>query len=126
MTAKALTFNKTGYDPFIDFLKAYSIICVVIAHILPAQCYKYMLFEVWGDMQVPMFILIQVFHAYKKEQTPKLNWSNLLKRIFFPFVVVQAVITGFKALTGGVFYGQVYSSVAVTVQAPTTFGYTFR
>ena len=126
MTAKALTFNKTGYDPFIDFLKAYSIICVVIAHILPSEFYKYILFQVWGDMQVPMFVLIQVFHAYKKEQKPKLNWSILLKRIFFPFVAVQAVITGFKALTGGVFYGQVYSSVAVTVQAPTTFGYTFR
>lgn len=101
MTAKALTFNKTGYDPFIDFLKAYSIICVVIAHILPAHFYKYILFEIWGDMQVPMFVLIQVFHALKKEVRPKLNWSSLLKRICLPFIAVQAIIVGFKALTGG-------------------------
>lgn len=108
MTAKALTFNKTGYDSFIDFLKAYSIICVVIAHILPSEFYKYILFQVWGDMQVPMFVLIQVFHAYKKEVRPKINWSSLLKRIFLPFIAVQAIIVVFKTLTGGVFLGQVY------------------
>ena len=100
MTAKALSFNKTGYDPFIDFLKAYSIICVVIAHILPAEIYKYILFQIWGDMQVPTFVLIQVFHAYKKEVQPKLNWASILKRICLPFIVVQTVIIGFKSLTG--------------------------
>lgn len=107
MTAKALTFNKTGYDPFIDFLKAYSIICVVIAHILPAELYKYILFQVWGDMQVPMFVLIQIFHAYKKGAQPKLNWASLLRRICLPFIAAQAVIVGLKTLTGGVFLGQV-------------------
>ena len=99
MTAKTLTFNKTGYDPFIDFLKAYSIICVIIAHILPADFYKHILFQVWGDMQVPMFVLIQVFHAYKKKQ-PKLNWSIIKKRIFIPFVVVQATILVIKTIAG--------------------------
>ena len=101
MNVKAISFNKTGYDPFIDFLKAYSIICVVVAHILPANFYKYILFQVWGDMQVPMFVLIQVFHAYKKGIKPKLNWESLFKRIFIPFVAVQVVITGFKALMQG-------------------------
>lgn len=101
MKGQTITFNKTGYDPFVDFLKAYSIICVVIAHILPPQAYRYVLFDVWGDMQVPMFVLIQVFHAYKKGVAPKLNWSSLLKRIILPFVAIQAVIIAFKALTGG-------------------------
>lgn len=111
MAAKALTFNKTGYDPFIDFLKAYSIICVIIAHILPAEFYKYLLFQIYGDMQVPMFVLIQVFHAYKKGVKPKLNWSSLLKRIFLPFVAIQAIIIVFKALTGG---GILWSSLLVS------------
>lgn len=110
MATKVLTFNKTGYDPFIDFLKAYSIICVVIAHILPAEFYNYILFQVWGDMQVPMFVLIQVFHAYKKDQKPKLNWSSLLKRIFLPFVAVQAVICGLKSLTGGILWSSLLAS----------------
>lgn len=98
---KSLIFNKDGYDPFIDFLKAYSILCVVIAHILPPGIYKYILFQVWGAMQVPMFILIQVFHAYKRGQKPKQNWTSLLKRIILPFVAVQTVIIGFKAINGG-------------------------
>ncbi len=106
MTARALSFNKTGYDLFIDFLKAYSIICVVVTHILSAEFYKYILFQAWGDMQVPMFVLIQVFHAYKKEIQPKLNWASLLKRICLPFIVVQLVIVGFKSLTGGAICGQ--------------------
>ena len=100
MTAKVLAFNKTGYDPFIDFLKAYSIFLVVIAHILPSALYKYVLFQVWGDMQVPMFILIQVFHAYKKDARPKLNWTTIFKRIICPFFIIQAVIICFKFLTG--------------------------
>ena len=98
---KTIAFSKSGYDPFIDFLKAYSIICVIIAHILPSEFYKYILFQVWGDMQVPMFVLIQVFHAYKKCDKPKLNWNSLLKRICLPFFALQAVIVGFKAFTGG-------------------------
>lgn len=101
MNAQALTFNKADYDPFIDFLKAYSIICVVVAHILPADLYKYILFQVWGDMQVPQFVLIQVFHAYKKGVQPKLNWSSILKRICLPFVAVQAAIIACKGLVGG-------------------------
>lgn len=101
MNTKSILFNKKGYDPFIDFLKAYSIICVLIAHILPSEFYKYILFQVWGDMQVPLFVLIQVFHAYKKGLKPKLNWNSLLKRICLPFIAVQAVIVGFKLLTGG-------------------------
>lgn len=100
-----ITFNKSGYDPFIDFLKAYSIICVIIAHILPPKFYKYILFQVWGDMQVPMFVLIQVFHAYKKGMKPKLNWNSLLKRLCLPFIAVQVVIVGFKSINGeGVFW----------------------
>jgi len=94
------SFNKDGYDPFIDFLKAYSILFVVIGHCLPVALYNYTLFWVWGGMQVPMFILIQTFHVYKKGVQPKLNWVNLLKRIFLPFVTVQFLIIGYKALTG--------------------------
>ena len=101
MDGRSITINKSGYDPFIDFLKAYSIICVIIAHILPSSVlYKYFLFHVWGDMQVPMFVLIQVFHAYKKGTQPRLNRDGLFKRICLPFLVVQGVIVLFKALIG--------------------------
>ena len=123
MVANTICFNKTSYDPFIDFLKAYSIICVVISHILSPEFYKYILFQVWGDMQVPMFVLIQVFHAYKKGRTPKLNWSSLLKRIIIPFCAIQSLIIIFKLTTGGAFYGQTLLPVADMALVLITSGY---
>lgn len=98
---QVVSFNKKGYDSFIDFLKAYSILLVVCGHALPVEFYDYTLFWVWGGMQVPLFVLIQVFHAYKKGVKPKLNWSSLLTRIIVPFVAIQAVIIVYKALIGG-------------------------
>lgn len=81
---KQVTFVKAGYDPFIDFLKAYAIICVLIGHTIPhTDAWGYFF---WAGMQVPLFILIQTFHFYKKDS--KLNVGKLLKRILIPFVVV--------------------------------------
>jgi hypothetical protein len=94
--AITVSFNKTGYDPFIDFLKAYAIIFVVISHSFPTELWKYCLFQVWADMQVPIFILIQVFHAYKKGSAPTIKWSSLLKRIVIPFFAIQGVILFFR------------------------------
>ena len=95
---QAISFNKTGYDPFIDFLKAYAIIFVVVAHCLPVSLYNVLLFRIWGDMQVPMFILIQTFHAYKKGTAPLIKWNSMLKRIVIPFAVVQIIILSCRLL----------------------------
>lgn len=87
-----IQFNKTGYDSFIDFIKAYSILLVVLGHAFPARLHDYTLFCVWGGMQVPLFILIQVFHAYKKGTAPQIKWVTLLKRIVVPFVLIQGIL----------------------------------
>ena len=115
---KVITFNKTGYDPFIDFLKAYAIVFVVVAHSFPAALWKYCLFQVWGDMQVPMFILIQVFHAYKKGYKPSINWQSMTKRIIIPFVIIQCLILLFRL----VFSGQTSSDVLLSTLKAGGFG----
>lgn len=79
-----INFNRTGYDPFIDFIKAYAIICVLIGHTLPVT---YMGYGLWAGMQVPLFILVQAFHFYKKEDT-RLNIKKILKRVILPFIVI--------------------------------------
>ena len=79
-----IKFNKTGYDPFIDFIKAYAIICVLIGHTLPVTNLGYGL---WAGMQVPLFILVQTFHFYKKEKT-SLNVKKIFQRVVLPFVVI--------------------------------------
>lgn len=98
-----ITFNKTGYDPFIDFIKAYAIICVLVGHTLPVDKFGYGL---WAGMQVPLFVLVQVFHFYKKESS-KISIKKIIKRILLPFALfglVQFVFLsifsniGFKSL----------------------------
>ena len=87
-----IPFKKDGYDPFINFLKAYSIVCVVLAHSIPHKAFDYLQFMVWGDMQVPMFILIQTFHSYKSGKQPSFNVRKVWSRIMLPFLIVQIVI----------------------------------
>lgn len=62
----SLTFNRDGYDPLIDYLKGLCILFVVIQHSIPTALHHYTMFALWGRLAVPIFLLIQVFHAYKK------------------------------------------------------------
>lgn len=87
-----ITFNKSGYDPFIDFIKAYAIIMVVFTHCIPTSVCNYILGCLWIDVQVPLFLLIQVFHAYKNEKIPEINMKKMAKRIVLPFAIIQIVI----------------------------------
>lgn len=62
-----IKLKRDGYDEYLDYLKGMSIIMVLINH--GAQNIVDMaLFPIWIYEAVPMFLLIQVFHAYKKEQ----------------------------------------------------------
>ncbi len=98
---KVIVFNKTGYDPFISFLKAYSIVCVVLAHAIPSSVLSSIQFELWGDMQVPIFFLIQTFHSYKKGVKPSISLGKLWQRILKPFLIVEVIIILFYFLTKG-------------------------
>lgn len=98
--ARAIVFNRDGYDTFIDFLKAYSIVMVVIAHTLPQVVQDYTLFALWGGMQVPVYILIQVFHAYKRGARPRWHHGRMIGRILIPFLAVQALILAVLILRG--------------------------
>lgn len=86
---KVIIFNKTGYDPFLDFIKAFAILSVLLGHTFPYL--EETGYSLWYGMQVPLFILIQVFHLFKKENY-KLNVSQLIKRIFLPYFIVQSIL----------------------------------
>lgn len=92
---KQITFITNGYDGFIDFIKAYAIICVLIAHCFP--WYNRIAGCLWMDMQVPLFILVQVFHCYKKSY-PRFDLVQSLKRVILPFLVFQFVVLVFVLL----------------------------
>ena len=86
--AKTVSFNKTGYDPFIDFIKAYAIMCVLIGHTLPAH--DYWGYGLWAGMQVPLFVLVQSFHSFKKD-IPNINLKKIFLRVILPYILVQSI-----------------------------------
>ncbi len=90
-----ITFNTKGYDGFIDFIKAYSILCVLFGHtFLWLDKVGYC---IWAGMQVPLFILIQVFHAYKKESL-KINIKRIIQRVLLPFFTIELVTFGLSVI----------------------------
>lgn len=81
-----IEINKIYYEPFLDYLKAYAIVCVLIGHTFPFLNMVGAPF--WISMQVPIFVLIQAFHVLKKTSI-KLDLKKLFFRILFPYFIVQ-------------------------------------
>lgn len=138
---KVLVFNKDGYDPFIDFIKGVSICGVILTHTISASFHQWSLFCLWGDLAVPLFLLIQVFHACKKGiKQYRLDVKKLVKRIIIPFVIAQffivcllillrnnnmdgvfAIIKQFGNLGPGSYYIYIYLQFALLLFLPRLF-----
>lgn len=83
------SFNLKGYDPFLDYLKGVCILFVVLTHALPFQ--EYILFPFWGGQAVPLFLLIQSFHFFKKTEYPRPDLKKTWKRIVWPFLLQNVI-----------------------------------
>lgn len=84
---------RDGYDPIIDYLKGLCIIFVIINHCMPKEIMASTAFFFWGVSAVPIFLIIQVFHAYKKGvENAKLNYNRLWNKIVWPFFVAEFII----------------------------------
>lgn len=95
VATKRIVFVKDGYDSFIDFIKTYAIICVLIGHTIPnTDAWGYFL---WAGMQVPLFILIQTFHFYKKKTS--FNVKKIIQRIIIPFALMGILTFLIKIIT---------------------------
>lgn len=84
-----ISFNKSGYDPFLDFIKAYAILCVLLGHTFPYLDQTG--YSLWYGMQVPLFVLVQVFHAFKKD-TYTLSIRKILLRVLIPFIIIETFL----------------------------------
>ena len=89
---KVIRFKLEGFDPFIDFIKAYAIICVLIGHTVPHP--DYYGYGLWAGMQVPLFVLVQSFHSLKKEYS-HFSLKKILWRLFVPFLLLQLLLLTF-------------------------------
>lgn len=91
-------FNKTGYEPFFDFIKAYAILCVLMGHTIPIL--KETGYSLWYGMQVPLFVLVQVFHVLKKDSY-SFSIKKILNRIVCPFLLIQLIPLGLEIFRYG-------------------------
>ena len=88
-----LVISKNGYDPFIDFLKGVCIIFVIVNHCMPEKIMEYSGFIFWGVSAVPIFLIIQVFHAYKKGLiTSRPKYKKIWNKIAWPFLISEIII----------------------------------
>ena len=98
--AEKIVLKTDAYEPFIDFLKGVCIVLVILNHCLPSNIEYYSFFSLWGKSAVPLFLLIQVFHAYKKGLLrANFNFHKIYKRIILPFLIVELVLLVFRLIT---------------------------
>ena len=91
---------RTGYDPFIDFLKGYCIVLVILNHCIPTNVRMQIGFPLWGSPAVPIFLILQVFHFYKRDfDFRKLDFGKMWKRVAKPFLIVELIILFFWQLS---------------------------
>ena len=97
MNSLTIEFNTKGHDDFIDFIKAYTILCVLFGHTFGIAL-DFVAYGVWAGMQVPLFILIQTFHSYKKDNV-SFSIGKVFKRVLLPFFLIES-LTFIIALVG--------------------------
>lgn len=88
-----ISFKKEGYDPQTDYIKGLCILFVIWTHCMNRSELSSILFPYWGDTAVPIFIIIQVFHYYKKGVSVRMpSIPKLWKRIIRPYIVMVALM----------------------------------
>ena len=86
-------FKRQGYDPLIDYLKGLCILFVILNHCMPVSIMDKTAFFFWGVSAVPIFLIIQVFHAYKRGVNfASPNFKKIWKRIVLPYLITEIII----------------------------------
>lgn len=93
ISMESISFKKEGYDPQIDYIKGLCILFVIWTHCMNRGELSSILFPYWGDTAVPIFIIIQVFHYYKKGVGVRMpSIPKLWKRILQPYIIMVALM----------------------------------
>lgn len=91
-----IEFLRSGYENKIDYLKGISIIFVILTHSLPFQ--DEILFPIWGGQAVPILLIIQALHYFRKGIIWNVRLEKLWKRIIFPFLIQNMIVVLVLAL----------------------------
>ena len=95
-----MEFSRIGHDLSLDFVKGVCILLVILNHSTGFTFHQDSWFFLWGYPAVPLFLLIQVYHSYKKEfDGIHIQWVKIWKRAFFPFLLVQTLLFAYVVVT---------------------------
>ena len=95
-----IEFSRIGHDLSLDFVKGVCILLVILNHSTGFTFHQDSWFFLWGYPAVPLFLLIQVYHSYKKEfDGIHIQWVKIWKRAFFPFLLVQTLLFAYVVVT---------------------------
>lgn len=90
-----IQLNTREYDPFIDYVKGVCILFVVLNHCLPPAFMDSTLFCLWGSTAVPLFLVLQVFHAFKRgTDSVSVSITKIWHRVLWPFLLAEIIIIG--------------------------------
>ena len=136
---RKIELMKNGYDPFLDYLKGFCILSVVLNHCL-GPLRSHVFFTYWGQLAVPLFLLLQSYHVFRKDYTgiSKAQIGKMLHRLFLPFACVTALefiiylifgnqslieLTKSTILSGGIGLGSYYMWIYLQffILAPLTY-----
>lgn len=97
-----IKLNRGGYSENIDALKGFAILFVLLNHSTPLYLKNLIAFDLWGGMGVPLFLLIQVFHYYKRglDKTPAIKPLKVFQRVVVPFLTAETAIILLKWMMG--------------------------
>lgn len=102
LTIEPRVINLHGsHNRFLDALKGYAILFVLINHATPLYLKQLTLFDLWGGMAVPLFLLIQVFHFYKHgiDRIKPIGWKKLLFKLVSPYIIAEVSIICIRSFT---------------------------
>lgn len=90
---ESVELKKQGHDPFLDFLKGFCILSVILHHCLfnaLALPRTFLLFPYWGRLAVPLFLILQAYHVFRRDYRPVngAQIAKMLRKIFLPFACV--------------------------------------
>lgn len=83
-----------GYEPVLDYIKGIAILMVLVTHGAGGHREE-LLYPLWIDQAVPMFLIIQAFHAYKKGAVHYPDFGKLWRRIIRPFLLIQSLFLAY-------------------------------
>ena len=97
-----IRFDFSKNVELFDYLKGWSIIFVILQHCWPRWLRSYILFCTWGQMAVPLFLLVSTALYFRKSDIPSLSMtlSKLYKRVIHPYLLLELAVFVLTLLFG--------------------------